>query len=161
MLHKFPLNLQKLAMHKNWNKLILGVVSSIYGNTVQIWFWYQPLKCTIHGREIQLFCYITNSRIVENENGSVTWSILVINSYDAIFSNILVLFARQLSFRLVSTGLTQNLLFHYSQEKMIFCICLSILIQIKANIVLNKCLHCLVRVSHDSGLFGTIFLFNE
>ena len=52
----------------------------------------------IYGREIQLFCYITNSRIVENENASVTRSILVINSYDAIFSNILVLFACQLSF---------------------------------------------------------------
>ena len=25
------------------------------------------LNCTIHGREIQLFCYITNSQIVENE----------------------------------------------------------------------------------------------
>ena len=42
--------------------------------------------------------YIANSRIVENENASVTWSILGINSYDAIYSNILVLFARQLSF---------------------------------------------------------------
>ena len=47
----------------------------------------QPLNWTIHGREIQLFCYMTNSRIVENENASVTWSILGINSYDAIFSN--------------------------------------------------------------------------
>ena len=26
---------------------------------------YIPLNCTIHGREIQLFCYITNSQIVE------------------------------------------------------------------------------------------------
>ena len=48
------------------------------------------LNWTIHGREIQLFCYKTNSRIVENENASVTWSILGINSYDAIFSNYLL-----------------------------------------------------------------------
>ena len=34
--------------------------------------WCQALNCTIHVREIQLFCYITNSQIVENENGSVT-----------------------------------------------------------------------------------------
>ena len=53
---------------------------------------------TIHGIEIQLFFYITNSRTVENENGSVSWSILIISSYDAVFSNILVLFACQLSF---------------------------------------------------------------
>ena len=39
------------------------------------------------GREIQLFCYITNSWIAENENAWVTWSILGINSDDAIFSN--------------------------------------------------------------------------
>ena len=39
-----------------------------------------PLNWTIHGREIQLFCYITNSRIVESENATVTWSILGINS---------------------------------------------------------------------------------
>ena len=44
---------------------------------------------------------------------------------------------------------------------MIFCICLSILIQVEANIVLNKCLHYLVSASHDSGLFETIFLFHE
>ena len=24
-----------------------------------------PMNCTIHGREIQFFCYITNSRIME------------------------------------------------------------------------------------------------
>ena len=35
---------------------------------------YTSLNWTIHGREIQLFCYITNSRIVENENASVTRS---------------------------------------------------------------------------------------
>ena len=39
--------LVQLAMHKNWNRLILGVVPSKYqipvGNsTVQIWFRYQP-----------------------------------------------------------------------------------------------------------------------
>ena len=39
------------------------------------------------------FCYITNPQIVENENASITWSILGINSYDAIYSNSLVLFA--------------------------------------------------------------------
>ena len=39
------------------------------------------------------FCYITNTQIVENENASITWSILGINSYDAIYSNSLVLFA--------------------------------------------------------------------
>ena len=51
----------------------------------------------------------------------------------------------------------------FSQEKMIFCICLSILIKIETNIVFNKCLHYLVRASLDSGLFGrpTIFLFHE
>ena len=48
---------------------------------------------------------------------------------------------------------------------------LVILLQIEANIVLNqgfpknpcsnKCLHYLVSASHDSGLFGTIFLFHE
>ena len=52
------------------------------------------------------------------------------------------------------TGFTQYLLFHYSQVKMI-------LIQIEANIVLNKCLNYLVSASHDLGLFGTIFLFHE
>ena len=31
---------------------------------------------------------------MENEIGSVTWSILDVTSYDAIFSNILVLFVR-------------------------------------------------------------------
>ena len=30
------------------------------------------MNCTIHGREIKIFCHITNSRIVENENASVT-----------------------------------------------------------------------------------------
>ena len=40
----------------------------------------EALNCTIHGREIQLFFHKTYSRMVENENGSVTWSILVINS---------------------------------------------------------------------------------
>ena len=44
---------------------------------------------------------------------------------------------------------------------MIFSICLSILIHTETNIVLNKCLRNLVRASHDSGLFGTIFLFHE
>ena len=63
--------------------------------------------------------------------------------------------------RLVQAGFTQYLLFHYSQEKMIFCIYLSILIQIETNIVLNKCLHNLVRASHHLGLFGTVFLFHE
>ena len=33
---------------------------------------YPSLNCAIHGGEIQLSCYISNSRIVENENGSVT-----------------------------------------------------------------------------------------
>ena len=38
-----------LAIHKNWNRSILGVVPSINQNTignftVQIWFWYQPVK---------------------------------------------------------------------------------------------------------------------
>ena len=88
------------------------------------------------------------------------------NSYDAIFSNILVLFACQLSlvqslqlvltgYRLVETGFTQSS--HYSQEIMIFCIRLSIFIPIET----NKCLHYLARASYDSGLFGTIFLFHE
>ena len=60
-------------------------------NSVQFSLCYtaQSLNGTIHGREIQLFCYITNSQILENENASVTWSILLINSDDAIFSNIL------------------------------------------------------------------------
>ena len=36
-----------LAIHKNWNRSILGVVPLIYQNTVgnltvQIWFRYQP-----------------------------------------------------------------------------------------------------------------------
>ena len=66
--------------------------------TYSSFYHSQPLNCTIYGRELQLFCYITNSRIVENENGSATWSILVINSYDATFSNSLVLFAWQWSF---------------------------------------------------------------
>ena len=44
---------------------------------------------------------------------------------------------------------------------MIISICLSILIQSETKIVLNKCLHYLVRASHDSGMFGTIFLFHE
>ena len=35
-------------------------------------YWLDSLNWTIHGREIQLFCYITNSGIVENENASVT-----------------------------------------------------------------------------------------
>ena len=40
-------NSPALAMHKNWNGPILGVVLSIYQNTVcnltlQIWFQYQP-----------------------------------------------------------------------------------------------------------------------
>ena len=98
---------------------------------------HYPLNCIIHGRGIQFFCYITNLRIVENENGSVKWSIFVINSYDAIFSNSLVLYAWQWSFvlpfqlvktgsRLDQTGFTQYLLFHYSQEKMTFSIYLSI-----------------------------------
>ena len=43
---------------------------------------------------------------------------------------------------------------------MIFCICLSILIQTETNICLNKWCHYLVRASHDSGLFDTIFLFH-
>ena len=58
----------------------------------------RSLNGTIYGREIQLFCCVTNSRIVVNENATVTWSILGINSYNAIFSNSLVLFACQLSF---------------------------------------------------------------
>ena len=37
------------------------------------------------------FLLLTNSQIVENENASVTRSILGINSYDVIFSNSLVL----------------------------------------------------------------------
>ena len=44
---------------------------------------------------------------------------------------------------------------------MMLGICLSFLILIEANIVLNKYLHYLLRASHDSGLFGTIFLFYE
>ena len=35
----------------------------------------QSLNWTIHGREIQLFRYIINSQIMENENGLLTWSI--------------------------------------------------------------------------------------
>ena len=30
------------------------------------------LNCTIHGREIQLFCYMINSQIMENENCLLT-----------------------------------------------------------------------------------------
>ena len=123
-------------------------------------------------RNTAFLLYITNSRIVENENGSVKWSILVINSYGAIFSNSLVLFAWQWPFvlpfqlvktgsRLDQTGFTQYLLFHYSLEEMIFSIYVSIVIQTETNIVLNKCLHYFVRASNDSGLFGIIFLFHE
>ena len=93
-----------------------------------------PINWTIHGREIQLFCYITTNR------GEWKWLCHMINSC-------------------YKTGFTQYLLFHYRRDKMTFCICLSILILIEANIVLNKCLHYLVRASHDSGLFGTIFIF--
>ena len=38
-------------------------------------------------KRIQLFCYLINSQIVEYENASVTWSIHIINPYDAILSN--------------------------------------------------------------------------
>ena len=31
-----------------------------------------PLKCAIHGTEKQLFCYLINSQIAENENGLLT-----------------------------------------------------------------------------------------
>ena len=157
-----------------WRLMVYIVVQ--LGSLPGIFITLLRLNCTIHGREIQLFCYITkditNSWIVENENGSVTWSIIVINTYDAIFSNSLGLSARQWSFVLrfqlvktgswmVETGFTQYLLFHYSQEEMIFSVCLSSLIQTETNIVSNKCLHYLVRASHDSGLLGTIFLFHE
>ena len=46
--------------------------------------------------------------------------------------------------------LTNDLLFDYSQEKMILCIRLSIPVQTETNIVLNKYLHYLVRASNDS-----------
>ena len=67
-------------------------------NYIVIVIAINTLNWTIDGREIQLFCYITNLQIVENENASLTWSILGIYSYDAIFSSSLVLFACQLSF---------------------------------------------------------------
>ena len=45
------------------------------------------LNCTFHhGIEIQLFCYIINSKIMENKNWLLAWSILIISPYDVIFS---------------------------------------------------------------------------
>ena len=66
---------------------LLTVRSHMYpehASTPTMCYTVTSLNWTIHGWEIRLFCYITNSRIVENENASVTWSILGINSYDAI-----------------------------------------------------------------------------
>ena len=34
--------------------------------------YFSTLNCTIQGRDVYIFRYITNSQIVENENGSVT-----------------------------------------------------------------------------------------
>ena len=45
--------------------------AGLYHGTSKCFIIYS-LNWTIHGREIQLFCYITNSRIMENENASVT-----------------------------------------------------------------------------------------
>ena len=45
------------------------------------------LNCTIHGIEMQLFCYIIYSQVMGNGNGLLTRSIPIINPYDAIFSN--------------------------------------------------------------------------
>ena len=45
------------------------------------------LNCTFHhGIEIQLFCCIINSKIMENKNWLLAWSILIISPYDVIFS---------------------------------------------------------------------------
>ena len=119
------------------------------------------------------FLLITNSRNVENENAFVTWSILVINSYDAILVTFwcclpvnffCLVFETGLDrFQTGLTSITQNLLFHYNQEKLIHCILHS---PISSNTnwskhSLKQCLHYLVRASHDSGLFGTKFLFHE
>ena len=74
---------------------------------------------------------------------------LGIISYDAIFSNSLMPFNYLLSslangLEKLQTGSNRfyiYVLFNYSQEKMIFSICLSILIQTETNIVLNNSLH--------------------
>ena len=45
-----------------------------------------PLNWTNRGIEIQVFCYIINSQIMENKNCLLTWSIPIIFPYDNIFS---------------------------------------------------------------------------
>ena len=112
------------------------------------------LNWTIHEREIQLFCYITNSRIESwRMKMPVTWSILGIKSYDAIFSNVWYclpvnyLLSSSLCnwFRLVPDWykpvLHNAYCFIIAWEKMIFSSCLSILIQNETNIVLKNSLH--------------------
>ena len=85
------------------------------------------------------FCYIINSQVVEYEN--VTWSIPIIIPYYAILSNTW----RSVTYCdcLVFSKLITADLFNYSQEKMMRCICQSILVQSETNIVLNEWLHYL------------------
>ena len=55
--------------------------------------------------EIQLFCYIINSQIIEFENCLQTWSIaIIIPYYDAIFSKFGGQWPIVLPFQLVKTG---------------------------------------------------------
>ena len=92
----------------------------------QSFYISQSLNWTNHGIEILLFCYMINSQIMDHENCLLTWSIPIIIPYIAIFSknwcSVTFCLVFSTGSRLVWTGFTQYLLFHYSQEKMIFCI---------------------------------------
>ena len=137
----------------------ITVTTSTCFHLINIYLVADPLNWTYYGIEIQLFCNTINSQIMENRNCLLTWSIAIIIPYDAIFIKIWWSAAFCLCFqlvktgsRLVLTGFTQYFIIA-REKKMVFSICLSILIQTKTNIVWKNA----VRASHVLGLLSTHF----
>ena len=60
----------------------------MHDNIIYVINMTKSLSFTIQGIEIQLFCYIIYSQVMENENGLLTWSIPIIIPYDAILVTI-------------------------------------------------------------------------